>query len=142
MADSTIDRKAIKAKEKRDKLVQQRRLETTLDLMSRKGGREWILGLLEACHIFEDPFTGDALLEAFRKGERNVGLRILDDIMRSSTDEYIQMMRERNERDTANVPSDGDESDAGERSDGEEPRGYDEGPRPATGSDIYGPEKT
>lgn len=135
--DNTTDRKALKAKEKRAKLVAQRRLETVSDLMSRRPGREYILGILEDCHIFDDPFTNDSLLEAFRKGERNVGLRILDDIMRSSTEEYVQMMRERNERDTANSGGGDDEHDAGERSGGEEPRGYDAERVDPTGAEVY-----
>ena len=62
--------------------------------MSTPQGREWFYDLLVACHIFSDPFTGDALWEAHNKGERNIGLRIYADIMSFSPDQFILMMRE------------------------------------------------
>lgn len=55
--------------------------------------------VLEACHIFASSHTGNALNTAFAEGERNIGLRLLNGIMAAAPDQYVQMMRERNERD-------------------------------------------
>ena len=48
------------------------------------------------CHIFADPFTGDALVEAYSKGERNVGLKVYNDIVSNCPNYFIEMMKEAN----------------------------------------------
>jgi hypothetical protein len=77
---------------------------------------------LEQCHCFNDPFTGDALREAYQKGERNYGLRLLAQINLYCPDQYIQMAREANERYLSNNrnPDDPDDSSATEYTGGEE----------------------
>jgi hypothetical protein len=89
---------------------------------------------MESCHIFADPFTGNALQEAYAKGERNVGLRFFADIARHCPDSYIQMIKEANDRriiaDTL-ASRDHDPASAGERSDG-----------PDSGRDLEGSEPT
>jgi hypothetical protein len=57
--------------------------------------------LLEFCHIFSTTFTPSPTSAAFNEGQRNVGLRLLNDIMSACPDHYVLMMRERNERDAA-----------------------------------------
>jgi hypothetical protein len=54
--------------------------------------------LLETCHIFSTSFSDVDLRMAFMEGQREIGLRLLMDIMGACPDHYIQMMRESNER--------------------------------------------
>lgn len=92
------NRKDIRRAEKDARLAERERLDYLKAAMSVPQGRAWFHDLLEFCHLFNDPFTGDALAEAYRKGERNVGLRLFSDIIAHCPDYYIQMMKEANAR--------------------------------------------
>lgn len=91
-------RKDIRAAEKAARLAERDRIHYLQAAMSTWQGRAWFCDLLEFCHLFSDPFTADALKEAYLKGERNVGLRIFADIITHCPDDYIRMMRESNAR--------------------------------------------
>lgn len=73
----------------------------TAHIMSTVNGRGWMYDLLESCHVFASSFDTNALSMAFNEGSRNVGLRVLASIMATAPDEYVRMMREKNERDHA-----------------------------------------
>ena len=93
------NRKDIRKAEKASAIAEAERVEFLRQALSSVGGRSWFHNLLEACHLFSDPFTGQALTEAYLKGERNVGLRIFTDILSNCPDQYLLMMRESNDRD-------------------------------------------
>src|SRR5262249_24552463 len=95
-----------------------------VDLMSTIPKRRWSLEILEACPVFATSFNRDAHTMAFMEGQRDIGLRLLSDIMASCPDEYILMMRESNERRTSS-----------ERARGEVANGRDQGSDPS--SDLY-----
>lgn len=77
-------------KEGRDVLV---------NLLSKPAGRAWVWELLSATHMFEPSFVqNDPTGTAFREGERNVGLRILADLMRVAPDSFVLMMKENGAR--------------------------------------------
>ena len=63
-------------------------------LLSTPVGRRWVHELLESCHVFHVSFAQDALVTAFREGERSIGLRVLAQIMRAFPEAYVQMMKE------------------------------------------------
>ena len=92
------DRKSVRRAEKDAKAVLESDRATITNLMSHSMGRWWMSRQLEACHIFADPFTGQALHEAYLKGERNFGLRLLAQLMAFCPDQYLLMMREANAR--------------------------------------------
>jgi len=82
--------------------------------MSTVPGRAWFHNLLSICHIFADPFSGDALLEAYSKGERNIGLMIYNDIITHCPDQFVTMCREATIQDITNdrrLESDADADD-------------------------------
>ena len=117
------ERKDIRRYEKAAKLRETNRINFIVAAMSTPAGRVWFHDFLSACHIFADPFTGDALVEAYSKGERNVGLKVYNDIVTNCPNYFIEMMKEAdiaeqvNDRlDSAGEP---DESDADEPSVGE-----------------------
>lgn len=70
-------------------------------IMRTPAGRGWMFRRLAVCHLHEVTFVGDALKSAFLEGERNIGLMFQADILRVCPDEFIQMMRESNERSLA-----------------------------------------
>ena len=123
------NKKDIRRATKEAKLAQRQDQEIVTQLMSTTPGRSWMLRKLEACHVFSSSFNAQPHFMAFSEGERNIGLQLLNDIMAACPDHYIQMMRERNERDAArsrdDSPNGGDESsfDSGDNSVGGEESG-------------------
>jgi len=137
------DRKSIRAAEKIAAVLTANEREAVVAIMSTKAGRAWMERKLSDAHIFHEDFTGNALREAFLKGQRNFGLALLADIHRFCPEAYLTMMRERNERDTrdlnaiAHAIPDAD----GELPGSPDPDGGDSGrQQPATDYDIYRPE--
>jgi hypothetical protein len=88
------ERKDIRRAEKLAAEIERSRVEFICAAMGTKQGRTWFHDLLAKCHIFADPFTGDALLEAYSKGERNIGLSIYLDIVTHCPDDFVAMMKE------------------------------------------------
>lgn len=117
------ERKDIRRYEKAAKLRETNRINFIVAAMSTPAGRVWFHDFLSACHIFADPFTGDALVEAYSKGERNVGLKVYNDIVSNCPNYFIDMMKEANIAEQVNERIDSagepDESDADEPSVGE-----------------------
>lgn len=107
------NRKDIRKAEKEARQVELGRIEWLRSALSSTGGRSWFHNILSDCHLFSDPFTGQALREAFLKGERNIGLRIFADIVNYCPDQYILMMRESNARDSTSRSEQSGGSDAG-----------------------------
>lgn len=92
------NRKDIRRAEKDARLAEVARLDYLKAAMSTWQGRAWFYDFLEQCHCWSDPFSGDALLEAYHKGERNVGLRIFADLIAHCPDDYVTMSKEANGR--------------------------------------------
>ena len=63
--------------------------------MSFPQGRNFYWDQLAACHMFEGTGPMPAESANFFLGERNVGLRILGDLMRAAPDAFVQMLKER-----------------------------------------------
>ena len=63
-------------------------------IMKTANGRSWLFRILEACHIFQPSIViGQPDATAFREGERNVGLRLLQ-IVQRMTELYLVMIKE------------------------------------------------
>jgi hypothetical protein len=85
-------------------------------IMAHAGSRAWMYDLLFQCHLFASSFTGEALSSAFKEGERNIGLILLNGIMQACPEAYVQMMGEQNAG--SERPRD--------KSDPDEPRNWDD----------------
>jgi hypothetical protein len=101
MAYDASNRRDVKAAEKQARLAEQQRREIVTGIMSVVPGRSWMCDILENCHIFATSFSDVGLRMAFMEGQREVGIRLLTDIMAACPDHYVLMMRERNERNSA-----------------------------------------
>jgi hypothetical protein len=95
------NRKDVRAAEKQAKLAEQQRREIVTGIMSVAPGRSWMCDLLEHCHIFHTSYNDLPHRMAFMEGQREVGIRLLSDIMSACPDHYVLMMRERNERNSS-----------------------------------------
>lgn len=68
-------------------------------LMKLPAGRRVVWRLLEQAGVWRSVFSPEPLRMAFAEGQRNLGLWLLDWVMRECPDEYDLMMREtRDER--------------------------------------------
>lgn len=101
MTYDASNRKDIRRAEKVYERLERERIDYLRVSLSTPGGRSFFYNILENCHLFSDPFTGDALKEAYLKGERNIGLRLFSDIVVYCPDQYLLMMKESNVRDAA-----------------------------------------
>ena len=116
------ERKDIRRHEKAAKLEETARINFVVAAMSTEAGRTYFRNLLGTCHIFADPFSGDALREAYSKGERNIGLYIYNDIVTHCPDYFVMMMKEANiaeilnERRNADTDGTDDADDDGDAS--------------------------
>ena len=91
----TADAATVNAARKKDARKRRERLDVVAGLMDLKQGRAWMHDFLAACHIFQTTFVaGQMDMSAFREGERNMGLRILADVMAAAPEKYIVMMDE------------------------------------------------
>ena len=95
------DRKSVRWREKQAKLAELVRREVICGIMSVPNGRQWVYDLLAGCHIWAQSFSRDPLITAFNEGERNVGIKLLNDIMQFCPEDYIQALREANGRQSA-----------------------------------------
>jgi hypothetical protein len=109
-------RKDIRRVEKSAKLAEDNRIAFIKAAMDTLQGRTFFYDLLSFCHLFSDPFTGDALREAYSKGERNVGLRLFADVIAHCPQSYITMMSEAQIQEILNDRRnlDDDDSDPGD----------------------------
>lgn len=137
------NRKDIRLAEKDARVAEAERVAYLKAAMTVVQGRRWFHDLLESCHLFADPFTGDPLREAYTKGERNVGLLIYSDIVAHCPDDFIKMMKEAHGRRIERDIRDNRRSDPG--SAGEQPGGEDggwddsePGGEPADHDPLYG----
>jgi len=101
MAYDAGNRRDIREAEKRAKVTEQQRREIVTGIMSLPAGRQWMCDILVEAHVFATSFADNGLRMAFLEGQRSMGLRLLMDVMGACPDQYVQMMRERNARDTA-----------------------------------------
>ena len=102
MPANAADRKDVRRLEKQAKVIDTQRKAVIHNVMSTIEGRHWLWDVLASCHCFSSTFNGDALQSTFNEGRRSVGLAILDDITSTCPDQYIQAMRESNERSATN----------------------------------------
>ena len=65
-------------------------------LMGDPAGRRWVYQMLSECHIWATSFANNPVRMAFLEGERQRGLRLLEEVISANSDMYIQMLKEMN----------------------------------------------
>lgn len=118
---NAADLRQIRAAKKRAQQREAERRLVVLSLMGGPAGRTYVYERLQRCHIFETSFSDSAQRMAFAEGERNVGLQDLIDVQQFCPDQYVQMLREANDRKIADGrSSSGPSTDSGPDDDGRE----------------------
>ena len=72
--------------------------EMMIALLDMPQGRMLVWDLLESTKVFHSSFSSRALEMAFNEGQRNVGLRLMADIMRLAPEQWAKMSRENGEQ--------------------------------------------
>lgn len=87
------DQESVKEKQKQ---VQLKRLQDKDDLkwiLSDPKGRRFIWKYLSFCGVFRTSFTGNSQT-FFKEGERNIGLRLFDEVFEADEDAFLKMKKE------------------------------------------------
>lgn len=93
----TSDKAAVNKQRKRAAARHRGQLEEIARVMSAPGGRAWMYDILLACHVTASPYSPSSSHDtAFQCGEQNVGLRILADVQKAASQEYLTMLKENN----------------------------------------------
>lgn len=126
-APNASNRKSIRAAEKAARIRDRERREIITQIMVSSPGRAWLWDRLSECNIFSTTHTADPYASAFQEGRRSVGLSLLADIMAYCPDQFIQAMREQNERHIRPDPDPVDATPLAERRGGPVADGGDSG---------------
>lgn len=85
---------SVKEKEKRAKVIAERRLNGLKQIMQSPDGRAWLWDFLSKCGLFAVNFSGHANRDAFDNGMRNAGMPVFADVQRHCMNEYLLMVKE------------------------------------------------
>lgn len=86
--------RAAKAANERAEQDSQHAIEDLRYVMQDKRGRRVIARILEMTGVDRSSFHTSGSVMAFNEGQRNVGLKLLSQVLASSPDGYSQMMQE------------------------------------------------
>jgi hypothetical protein len=100
MAFNAANRADVRRAEKAAKLAETNRKAVLVALGDTPQGRQYFWDTLAECHIFETTFNDDPGRMAYLEGQRSRGIALLMDIIQFCPDQFIQAMREANERRT------------------------------------------
>ena len=116
---SASDRREVRAAEKRAATADANRRTVIIALADSSAGRQWLWEELEAARIFHTTWDADPTRSAYLEGMRAQGLRLLGQVMQNAPEQFIQMMRESNERNSSSERPRGQDGDGGDQ--GREP---------------------
>lgn len=112
------DPKQVKAAAKTERRTRLHDLNDLRTMLGTRSARRWYWKMLSSCGVFELSYSrgGDTHDTAFHEGERNVGLRILKDLMDADSKLY-GLMADENKEEVEDAGTDngdnGPESDEG-----------------------------
>lgn len=102
--DLTTQDERQQARKAEDKLAVAQEVEDFLWIMRSKQGRRFVWRFLTWTHLFKTSFTGNSET-FFREGERNIGVRLMDEIHTHCYELYGTMVREqKNDRPNDSSP--------------------------------------
>jgi hypothetical protein len=105
MSDDVGDRDKVRDRRRDARLHEHEEGEALAALMSSHIGRRWMHRTLEQCHMFATSYSSNPIRMSFLEGERNIGLRLVADIMAHCPLRYAEMMQEANENVRSSKPT-------------------------------------
>lgn len=92
MQKNAADEQQISNAKQKEKLGRERELNDLKFLLSSEQGRRFVWRYLELCGVFKSSFTGSSET-FFLEGQRNIGLKLLADVMEADPESYIKMQK-------------------------------------------------
>lgn len=89
---NAADENQIKIEREKNKFKQDTDDQDLKFLLASDQGRRFIWNMLEKCGVFKSSFTGSSET-FFLEGQRNIGLKLMSDIMRVDPDSYLKMIK-------------------------------------------------
>lgn len=93
MIDNADNQKQVSSNKLKEKLKQELADADLKYLLSTDQGRRFLWSTLEMCGVYKSSFTGSSQT-FFLEGQRNIGLKLLADIMRVDPESYIKMYKQ------------------------------------------------
>ena len=69
-------------------------------VLSTPQGRRVYWGLMSRCKAFKDGFVESTNLSYFQKGQRTIGIGMLEDLLEADPNKYLQMINENEAKET------------------------------------------
>ncbi len=95
LVQNAADESQVKGAAIKKKLLDESEANDLRYVIQSEQGKRVLWRLLETCGIFKSSFTGSSET-FFLEGQRNVGLKLLADIMRVDPDSYLKMYKQAN----------------------------------------------
>ena len=89
---NAADEQQVSNAKQKEKLQRERELNDLRFILSTDQGRRTMWRYLELCGVYKSSFTGSSET-FFLEGQRNIGLKIIADIMESDPEAYIKMQK-------------------------------------------------
>ena len=89
---NAADENQIKIDREKNKFKQDTEDNDLKFLLASDQGRRFIWNMLEKCGVFKSSFTGSSET-FFLEGPRNIGLKLMSDIMRVDPESYLKMIK-------------------------------------------------
>lgn len=88
------DKQSVKEHEAKDRRRRERELDDVRHILASEEGRRFVWRYLGITGVFQTSFTGSSET-FFKEGQRNVGLKLIDDITQAEPESLIKMMKEK-----------------------------------------------
>ena len=92
------DEEQVKERKLQGRFNRKRKLAVVKELMGTADGRTFVHEFLGLCHLYVAVAGPDTHMTYFKDGERNVGLRLVNDLLEASPELYLKMLQEAQER--------------------------------------------
>ncbi len=89
---NAADAEQVKEAGVKEKFGRKQELNDVYNILAIPSGRRWVWRVLSDCGVFKSSFTGNSTT-FFNEGRRDIGLRILADVMEANPDAYVQMAK-------------------------------------------------
>lgn len=96
MQKNASDEQQIANSKQKEKLSREKELNDLRFLLSTDQGRRFVWRYLEICGVYKSSFTGSSET-FFLEGQRNIGLKLIADIMDADPEAYIKMQKQNRE---------------------------------------------
>jgi len=93
LVKNAADAEQVKEAGVKEKFGRKQELNDVYNILAIPSGRRWVWRVLSDCGVFKSSFTGNSTT-FFNEGRRDIGLRILADVMEANPDAYVQMAKE------------------------------------------------